>query len=419
MTWLYLVNDRSVVFSVFRTFHAEVTNQFGRSIKRLRTDNAREYFSQSNGFQEFLSTRGIIHQSSCAHTSQQNGVAERRLRSLLDGTGTLLIQMGVPKTYWGDALLTARLLANRLPSSILGGSSPFALLHPQHDPFPLTPRVFGCVCFVHNLGPELDKLDPRAERCIFLGYSRTQKGYWCHSPRLRRSFVSADVTFFEFESYFITPHEDCPAVLDSNIPLPRLALPDPIPSPSSSPPLPVPESCMPSPFSAPPLSVPPSSTFYEPSSSLKAPEAPPPAPTKTYQRKSKSTSHQPPPAPSASQPEITTTSSQVPVDSPIASRTRSHSTAHPISSVVSYDSLTPMFQSFVSSLSSVFVPQSLPAALDHPGWSAAMDLEMEPFRPIIHGIWFPFHRELGPSVAAKFTTSNTYLTGQLSALRRT
>ncbi|XP_077246070.1 uncharacterized protein LOC143885920 [Tasmannia lanceolata] len=79
MTWLYIIKDRSEVFSTFCLLYAEITNQYSRSLKCLRIDNAREYFSDRHGFQEFLSSRGIIHQSSCAHTSQQNGVAERKI----------------------------------------------------------------------------------------------------------------------------------------------------------------------------------------------------------------------------------------------------------------------------------------------------------------------------------------------------
>ncbi|XP_077222036.1 uncharacterized protein LOC143855868 [Tasmannia lanceolata] len=235
-------------------------------------------------------------------------------------------------------------------------------------------QVFGCVCFVHHLGLGFDKLDPRAERCIFLGYSRTQKGYHCYSPCLRRSFVSADVTLFESESYFVSSHETPSIVPDSALSLPLPALPTPLLSPH--------------------VLVPETTPVCDPSSSLQAPEAteaPPPAPMQTYPcrsrstahpRRPQSTAHPPPPAPSPLQPELPASTSQVSIsdstsDSPIASRTHSHNTAHPISSVVSYDSLTPIFQSFVFSLSSVSLPQSLPAALDHPGWRAAMDLEME------------------------------------------
>ncbi|XP_077219766.1 uncharacterized protein LOC143853957 [Tasmannia lanceolata] len=250
MTWLYLLHDRSEVFSAFRTFHSEVTNQFDCTLKCLRTDNAREYFSTTHGFQDFLSSRGILHQSSCAHTSQQNGVTERKMRSLLDGARSLLIQMQVPKSYWGDAVLTACHLTNRLPSSVLGGSSPFAVLYPGHDPFPITP-----------------------------------KGLW--GPRLRQSFVSTNVTFFESESYFVSSHETPSTVPDSDLSLPLPALPAPLISP--------------------PVLVPETIHVCDPSSSLQAPEAteaPPPAPPQTYPRRLRSTAHPPPPAPSSLQPEI-------------------------------------------------------------------------------------------------------------------
>ena len=75
-TWLYLMKNRSEVFPIFQSFCAEIKNQFGIFISILRSDNAREYFSTP--FQNFLSSQGILHQSSCAHTPHQNGVAERK-----------------------------------------------------------------------------------------------------------------------------------------------------------------------------------------------------------------------------------------------------------------------------------------------------------------------------------------------------
>jgi hypothetical protein len=76
------------------------------------------------------------------------------------------------------------------------------MFFPSKNPFSVPPRVFGCVSFVHNHSPNHDKLDPRAHMCIFIGYSRTQKGYRCYSPSLRKHFVSADVTFFEDIPYY-------------------------------------------------------------------------------------------------------------------------------------------------------------------------------------------------------------------------
>ena len=63
--------------------------------------------------------------------------------------------------------------------------------------FPIEPRVFECTCFVWDVRLHVSKLDPKSLKCIFLGYSRVQKGYRCYCPSLCRYLVSADVTFLE------------------------------------------------------------------------------------------------------------------------------------------------------------------------------------------------------------------------------
>ena len=75
-TWLFLMKTRSELFSIFQKFYAEIQTQFNISIRMLRSDNAREYFSAP--FTSFMSQHGILHQSSCGHTPQQNGVVERK-----------------------------------------------------------------------------------------------------------------------------------------------------------------------------------------------------------------------------------------------------------------------------------------------------------------------------------------------------
>ena len=70
----------------------------------------------------------------------------------------------------------------------------------------LVPRIFGCVAFVHVHSQNQKKLDPRALKCVFVGYSSTQKGYKCYHYPSKRFYVSADVTFHEQESYFIVPY---------------------------------------------------------------------------------------------------------------------------------------------------------------------------------------------------------------------
>lgn len=144
-----------------------------------------------------MSEKGIVHQTSCVHTPQQNGGAERKNRHLLEVARALLFNMHVPKRFWSDEVITACYLINRMPSYVLDGASTHSILFPSSPPFSLTQKIFGCVCYVHKLGPGFDKLDPRATKCVFMGYSRTKKGYRCYSPGLRRYFTSADVTFVE------------------------------------------------------------------------------------------------------------------------------------------------------------------------------------------------------------------------------
>ena len=146
-----------------------------------------------------MSSHGILHQSSCAYTLQQNGVAERKNRYLVETARTLLLHHKVPQRFWGDAILVVCYLINRMPSSVLHDQIPHSILLPTQLLFYLPPRVFGCVSFVHILTLGQDKLPAKATKCVFLGYSR---GYHCYSPDTNRYFISADVTFFKDSPFF-------------------------------------------------------------------------------------------------------------------------------------------------------------------------------------------------------------------------
>ena len=187
-------------FSVFQSFYAEISNQFNAKLLAFQTDNAGEYLESS--FQQFLESRGIIHQTSCVCTPKKNGIVEWKNGPILAIAHALMLQMYVPKLFWANAILTAAYLLNRMPSRILKGKSHFEIFFPGKNPFSIPPKVFGCVSFVHNHGPNRDKLDPRAHKCIFLDYSHTQKGYRWYNPSFRKHFVSADVTFLEDVPYY-------------------------------------------------------------------------------------------------------------------------------------------------------------------------------------------------------------------------
>ena len=92
-TWVFLMKERSEILSILTSFVNEIKTQFGKTIKILRSDNAKEYFSSA--ISSFLSAQGILHQSSCPHTPQQNGIAERKNRHLVETAQTLLLHANV------------------------------------------------------------------------------------------------------------------------------------------------------------------------------------------------------------------------------------------------------------------------------------------------------------------------------------
>ena len=126
---LFLMKTRSELFSIFQKFYAEIQTQFNISIHVLRSDNAGEYFFAP--FTSFMSQHGILHQSFCAHTPQQNGVVERKNRHLVKTARTLLLHSNVPFRFWGDAVLTACYLINHMPSSVLHDRIPHSFLFPN------------------------------------------------------------------------------------------------------------------------------------------------------------------------------------------------------------------------------------------------------------------------------------------------
>jgi hypothetical protein len=127
-----------------------VQTQFSAKVKILRTDNGGEFVNHQ--FQAYFKSHGLIHETSCAQTPQQNGVAERKNRHILETARALLIGAHVPGRHWGDAVATAVHLLNRMPSKVLNFTTPLQTLS-TYVPLPtmlmFPPRIFGCVSFVH------------------------------------------------------------------------------------------------------------------------------------------------------------------------------------------------------------------------------------------------------------------------------
>ncbi|CAM8901423.1 unnamed protein product [Rhodiola kirilowii] len=192
--WTYLMKRKSEVTDLLIQFFAMVDTQFAKKIKVLRSDNGGEFFSAR--LCSFLGMKGCIHQSSCAYTPQQNGVVERKHRHILDVARALRIQANVPKSFWGDCVLTATYILNRTPTPLLDGRTAYEILFGLPPPLDHM-RVFGCLCYVHTLPKFRDKLDPRSSPCIFLGYPYGKKAYKVYCLTSHKVLVSRDIHFYE------------------------------------------------------------------------------------------------------------------------------------------------------------------------------------------------------------------------------
>lgn len=142
-----------------------------------------------------LRTQGIVHQSSCTYTLQQNGVVERKHRSILDMARALTFQAFQPLKFWGECVSTAVYLLNRLPTVLLQGKSPFEKFF-QRSPSLQHLRVFGSLCYATTV-KKGDKFCPRAISAVHMGYSSSQKGYILYDLCSKRFFVSRDTVFKE------------------------------------------------------------------------------------------------------------------------------------------------------------------------------------------------------------------------------
>ena len=164
-TWTHLLAVKSNALPLIKAFVEMAYTQFNAKVKTIRSDNALE-LGLNKEATTFFMAKGIIHQTSCVATPQQNGVVERKHKHLLETSRALLFHSGLPLKFWGDCVLTATYLINRFPSKVLQGTSPFQILFGQKPQFDHL-KVFGSLCYASTLKAGRDKFQPRAVPCVF------------------------------------------------------------------------------------------------------------------------------------------------------------------------------------------------------------------------------------------------------------
>lgn len=193
------MKEKSDALEKFREWCSEVEVEKSLSLKCLRTDNGLEFLSHQ--FDDFYKLKGIKRHRTVPNNPQQNRVAERANRTVLERVRCMLISSGMPAKFWGEAAATAVTLMNKCPSSAIGNETPDFKWFGHNGSYSML-RPFGCRAYSHI---RQGKLEARAFKCVLLGYEKGVKGYrlWSTEPGNQKVVISRDVTFRELEMPFL------------------------------------------------------------------------------------------------------------------------------------------------------------------------------------------------------------------------
>ena len=195
---VYPMHHKSESFQRYKMFAQLAQTHTGRKIKVLRTDRGGEYLSSE--FKSFLTENGTQHQLTAAYTPEQNGVAERLNRTLINLVRSMLAHKKVTKGFWAEALANAVYVRNRVTSRVIPAKTTPFHLWMKSVPNVGHLRVFGAKCWYTLPKHNIQKLDARAKEAMFLGYAENSKAYKLWDSDLHKVIVSRDVTFDESSS---------------------------------------------------------------------------------------------------------------------------------------------------------------------------------------------------------------------------
>ncbi|KAH9762165.1 hypothetical protein KPL70_000710 [Citrus sinensis] len=189
--WIYILKTKDQALEKFKIWKTLVETQSSFKVKCLRTDNGLEFCNKE--FEQCCQEWGVRRHKTIRFTPQQNGLAERMNRTLIDKTRCLLINSKLPRSLWAEAVSTASYMVNKSPSSAIGFKTPEELWSGRPGKYEHL-RVFGCPAYVHV---RQGKLDAIATKGIFVGYPDGVKGYrvWCREAN--KCLISRDVQFNE------------------------------------------------------------------------------------------------------------------------------------------------------------------------------------------------------------------------------
>ncbi|GJS66467.1 retrovirus-related pol polyprotein from transposon TNT 1-94 [Tanacetum coccineum] len=219
-TWVKFLRSKDETPTVVIKFLKQIQVGLNKIVRFIRTDNGTEFVNKT--LYDYYESVGIFHQKTVPRTPQQNGVVERRNRTLVEAARTMLIFSKAPMFLWAEAVATACYTQNRSLIHTRHDKTPYELVHNKKPDLTFF-QVFGALCYPTNDSENLGKLQPRADIGIFIGYAPSRKGYRIYNKRTRQIMETIHVQFDELT-------EQMAPVQSSPGPAPNLLTPGPISS---------------------------------------------------------------------------------------------------------------------------------------------------------------------------------------------
>ena len=191
---VYFLKRKEEALGIFQDYVNKMENFTESKVKSARSDNGGEYIS--NEFLDYCAQKGIHHEFSNPYTPEQNGVSERLNRTLLESARSMLFHANLPLTFWADAVKCAAYLCNRSPTAAIPDKTPFECWYGS-KPDLTHLRVFGCIAYVHVPNELRKKLQPKSQKCIFMGYPDDTKGFRLYNLESKKFIRSRSVIFCE------------------------------------------------------------------------------------------------------------------------------------------------------------------------------------------------------------------------------
>ncbi|GJT95818.1 retrovirus-related pol polyprotein from transposon TNT 1-94, partial [Tanacetum coccineum] len=203
-TWIFFLKKKSDAADCIMSFIRKIETLNEVRVKELRSDNGTEF--KNHKLEEFCDKKGISHNFSSPCTPEQNGVAERRNRTLIEAARIMLNSAKLPKQFWGEAVNTACYTQNRSIIVKRHGKTSYDVFRGRSPDISYF-HVFGCPVHIHNHMDHLGKFDEKADDGFFLGYSLVAKAFRVFNIRRQEMEETVHVTFSE-DDEFLKPRSE-------------------------------------------------------------------------------------------------------------------------------------------------------------------------------------------------------------------